>query len=185
VTMDAVTMEPVDVIKMQEFTRHWVDAQPAVAAFINAVVRDFHDAQDILQRTAVTLVQKSADYDPGQPFIAWALGIARIELLRYRRESQRDRLQLDESALDAVAGAAERMADDSAEMRQALDSCYEKLAGKPRETFRLYYFEALKRTRIAELLGISTNAVFVALHRARTSLRRCMERKLGIEGGLL
>lgn len=177
-------MNPSDVKKMQELARLWVDAQPTVAAFISAAIPNFHDAQDVLQRTAVALVQKAEDFDPDRPFIGWVVGIAKIEVMRQRRENQRDRLQLDESALDAVAGAAARVSAESAEMRQTLEQCFEKLSGKPRETFKLYYFDSLKRSRIAELLGMSTNAVFVALHRARTDLRRCMERKLGLEGGL-
>lgn len=177
-------MQPSDVRIMQELARHWVDAQPTVAAFINAAIPDFHDAQDVLQRTAVALVKKADDFDPDQPFIAWAVGIAKIEVLRFRREAYRDRLQMDEAALNAVAGAAARISTDAAEMRQTLEKCFEKLTGKPRETFKLYYFEAQEKSKIAEQLGVSSNSVFVALHRARTALRRCMERQLGLEGGL-
>jgi len=177
-------MKSSDVRKMQQLARHWVDAQPTVAAFVNAAIPDFHDAQDVLQRTAVALVQKCDDFDPDLPFIAWAVGIAKIEVLRFRREVYRDRLQLDEAALNAVAGAAARISTDAVEMSQTLEKCFEKLTGKPRETFKLYYFDALKKSQIAEMLGVSSNSVFVALHRARTALRRCMERQLGLEGGL-
>ena len=40
------------------FTKLWTEAQPAVADYVQAVVRDSHAAKDIVQNTAIVLLRK-------------------------------------------------------------------------------------------------------------------------------
>ena len=48
----------------EQFTRRWTEAQPIVAGYINAVVPDFQEAEDLLQDVAVILLRKFTEYDP-------------------------------------------------------------------------------------------------------------------------
>ncbi len=43
----------------EQFTRRWTEAQPIVAGYINAVVPDFQEAEDLLQDVAVILLRQS------------------------------------------------------------------------------------------------------------------------------
>ncbi len=75
----------------EQLTVEWTKAQPVVAAYISSLVPDFHDAEDILHQVAVTLVQKFDQYDRQRPFVAWAIGIAKYEVLKHRRKIATDK----------------------------------------------------------------------------------------------
>ncbi|MEM0968112.1 MAG: sigma factor-like helix-turn-helix DNA-binding protein, partial [Verrucomicrobiota bacterium] len=59
--------------------------------------------------------------------------------------------------------------------KRALRDCIAKLAAKPRTMIELQYRENLKPAAIARQLGWDTNAVYVALSRARADLRHCVK----------
>jgi RNA polymerase sigma-70 factor (ECF subfamily) len=171
-------------MQMQQFTVRWTQSQSAVAAFIATLVPRHHDAEDILQRTAATLVAMRDNYDPARPFVSWAIGVARMEVLRFRQETRRDRAVFDTETVEAIAQAMERAQPDLSDMKSALDKCIAKLKGRAREVFELHYVKNLRPAEIAKQLGRNTNAIFLALHRSRLALRECMERSLG-KGGVL
>jgi DNA-directed RNA polymerase specialized sigma24 family protein len=52
------------------------------------------------------------------------------------------------------------------------------LHGRIGEIVRLRYAEELKPGQIAEILGLSSVSVRVALNRARDTLRKCVERQI-------
>ena len=58
---------------------------------------------------------------------------------------------------------------------KALAGCVAKLAEAARRAVVLRYSENLGPTEIAQRMGWSVNALNVALSRARTALRRCVE----------
>ena len=80
-------------------------AQPTVAAFIGGLIVGHHDSEDVLQRAAA--VRCYEKYDPARPFVAWAIGLARIEVMRFRQERGRDRLTFDDKAVGRVASLFE------------------------------------------------------------------------------
>jgi len=71
--------------------------------------------------------------------------------------------------------------DDLLERKQAravVRRCIERLPATHREVLMLRDIEDLDTDEVSELLGISTNAVKVRLHRARQALRTLIEREL-------
>ncbi|MFM7867436.1 MAG: sigma factor [Planctomycetaceae bacterium] len=60
--------------------RQWTLAQPVVSAFITSIVRDFTDRDDVLQNTAVAVLESCSRYDSDRPFLAWALGVAQNQI---------------------------------------------------------------------------------------------------------
>ena len=62
--------------RLREVTRRWTLAVPAVSAFVTSLVGDFQDRDDVLQDTAVAIMESFDQYDPDRPFLAWALGVA-------------------------------------------------------------------------------------------------------------
>lgn len=88
-----------------EATRLWTLAVPAVSAFVAALVRDFQDRNDVLQETAVAVLEAFPRYDSTQPFTAWAIGIARNQVRLHWRRKGRERLAFDTAAVDALAAA--------------------------------------------------------------------------------
>ena len=161
------------------FAARWVVAQPVVAAFIRSVVWNHHDAEDLLQRTATAAINLHDRYDPKRAFDGWVIGLAKIEVLRYRQERSRDRLDFSDGVIDTIAAAYESDPYEFADMKRVLIDCISKLGGRPRQALELVMGERLSASAAADRLNTSTKAVVMALHRGRGLLRACMKRQLG------
>ena len=168
---------PEDSIK--RLTIEWTKAQPAVGRFIRSFVRNQADADDILQEVALTIVDRFEKYDPSRPFVGWALGVARnVIKTHFRKQGKRPQSSADAEAIDRVADVFESVDPTVAELKEALADCLNALPGKNRHLLALHYDEELKPAAIAGRLGKSANHIAVMLHRLRTTLRHCIERKV-------
>ncbi|MFM9145237.1 MAG: sigma-70 family RNA polymerase sigma factor, partial [Phycisphaerales bacterium] len=83
----------------------WRRAQPAVSAFVHALVHDRAERDDVLQDVAVAVLESHHRYDPSRPFLAWALTIARNEVVDSLRRRRRRPALLGTDAADALAEA--------------------------------------------------------------------------------
>ena len=95
--------------RIREVTRLWTLAVPAVSAFVASLVRDFPDCDDVLQDTAVAVIESFDRYDPERSFVGWALGIARNQVGLYLRRRGRDRHTFDSPAVEQLAAAFETL----------------------------------------------------------------------------
>lgn len=159
----------------EELTVLWTNAQAVVAAYIRTLVPNLNESEELLQRTAVTLVRKFHEYDRCRPFPAWAVGIAKYEVLAYWRERSTDRHVFDAALLDQITESYRRLAHDRLPVRELLSRCIESLAGRAREAIRLRYASQLTTLQLAEALNMSHGAARMLLTRARTLLRQCVE----------
>ncbi len=157
----------------------WTKAQPSVSSYINALVPDFHAAEDILQSVAVIVVRKFDEFDDTRPFLAWALGIARHEVLHYRRSKAREKVMFNDELTQLLASGFVENEERSKEIRRAMDRCLGKLSDRPREVFRLRYGEDRSVDGIAQVLRTTPGSISVTLHRCREALRKCLSKQLG------
>lgn len=169
---------------MEESTRHatrlWTSAQPVVAAFVAAAVRNRHDREDVLQETAVAVMNSFESYDASRPFRAWAIGIARNQIGLYLRKFGRDRLVFGEETMMALQTVFTE--SEPPEELDHLPECMDLLEGRARQMCELRYQDGLKPAAIGERLGMTANTVAKALQRIREQLRDCIEGKLMKEG---
>jgi len=166
----------------ERFMKSWTKAQPVVAAYLNSVIPDSHAADDLLQETAVVLFRKIDEYEPSRPFVAWALGVARNEVLAARRAHARGRLAYHSDVMEMVADAYEEMAPELDERLGALRGCLQKVRGRERELVRLRYEESLKPGQIARRLSMVASTVRGMLTRIRDALAHCVDRELVADG---
>jgi RNA polymerase sigma-70 factor (ECF subfamily) len=167
----------------ERFTRDWTRVQPVVASYINSLIPDFHAAEDLLQDVAVILLRKYGEYDPSRPFVAWAIGVARLEVLSARRDLARCPLARVPGLAEAVAAAHAEMADELDARAAALRECVARIEGRPREVLRLRYELALPPREITSRVSMTAGAVRVLLSRLRASLQDCIDRRLVAAGG--
>ena len=167
----------------EQFTRRWTEAQPIVAGYINAVVADFQEAEDLLQNVAVILLRKFPEYDAQRPFVAWAIGIAKREVLMARRHHARNFLCYQADLLERISEAYQELAPEFEDRSRALRDCLRSVKGRAGELLRLRYEESLKPNSIAARVSMAVVAVRVMLSRTRATLRECIERKLKLQKG--
>ncbi len=167
----------------ETFTRLWTAAQPTVSHYLLSLVRDSTTVKDLLQSTALVLLRKFDDYDRAQPFLPWAMGVAKFELLGHRRDEARSRVMFDSDLLDAYTEKWSELAPQHSDESAALQTCLAKLPKRLSKVIRLRYFEGHHSGEIAEALGLTAGNVRVTLQRSREQLRQCVERELRLEGG--
>jgi len=166
----------------RELAGYWVRSQSVISAYITANVFDRHHAEDILQDVASVVAENFASFDRSQSFVAWALGIARNRILKYYRTRAQERKVLSEDALVRLGQALEEHQDENEDRREALRHCLEQISGRRREVLELRYRDNVKVMDIGQQFGMSASAVSVMLHRVRTLLHECIERRLGKVG---
>ena len=169
--------------KHERLTVQWAQSQPLIAAFVSSLVPDFHDADDILQNVAVVTVRKYEQFDPERSFVAWAIGIAKNEILKHQSKQGKRHLLLDIDAVDAVtqeyAKEHSSIHDTRIDLKNAVSKCMSRLKGKWQQVMEMHYLREQSPARIAQQLGMTRNNVFVTLHRIRIALRDCVNRRLG------
>jgi len=164
-------------ISGEKFNLYWTRAMPEVSAFLNAMVPDFHQAQDLVQEVAVVLYEKFDAYDESRSFTAWAIGIAKNKVLESRRRQVSRPLIYNTEVMERVAGKCLELSPRLQERMYALDNCTKKIAmiGRMRKVFILRYQSGLPPRMIAGRTGINVSNVRSMLCRIRDELRKCIE----------
>ena len=164
--------------RRQEFMAQFVRVERPVRALLVAATGDMNLVDDLMQNVAVALWKKWPEYNPERPFRMWALGVARIEILRWQRSAARNRIVLDIQLLDQLVEAADRAAEEADQRLLLLAECLKDVRGDAREVLNLKYTGGLRSHQIAEQLGKGIGAVEMILTRSRRALRTCIKRKL-------
>ena len=165
----------------QAFTL-WTQAQPAVSAFVYALVGDARTRDEVLQDVAVAILESFDRYDASRPFLPWALVIARNEVANMRRVRGRSPAPLSEAAENSLAAAVADVGDGERFRLALLDDCLARVAGRPREVCDMRYRGGASVEQIAASLGMQPNTVAKTLQRVREQLRECIEWRLEHRG---
>lgn len=162
----------------ENLTILWMQAQPVVEAYLYSMIRDRSRAEDVLQQVALTLTEKFDQFDPEQSFTGWALGIARNKTLQYFEATRADRHRFGDDLVVQMAETHERLAGEGSAHAAALDDCMAKLPEQSLALLKRRYIQNVKPGKIADMIGVSANSVRISLHRIRTALRQCIERRV-------
>ncbi len=167
-----------------EFTALWTAAQPKVAAFVRMLVHVPQDSEEILQRVAVALVHKFQQFDRQKSFVAWAIGMARFEILYFRRQRAHDKHLFSDDIVQSLADRSEEYSNDWEHFREALKRCLTDLEQRSKQALVLRYSENMRSEAIAKELEMSSVAVRVLLCRVRKSLHECIQRRVANPGAI-
>ena len=154
----------------------FVRNENAIRAFIRALQPSLSDADDVLQETFLTVSRKASSFEIGTNFTAWACGIARLKVLENFRQTKRANV-LSEKAIIALTEDVPSP-ESFKEREQALEKCIAKLPSKLRDLLWRRYSRRQSSDEMAEALGMTSNAVRVALSKSRVGLRDCINLQL-------
>lgn len=169
--------------KREEFTHHWLQAEPSVSAYVFASVSGFHDAEDVIQRIAQELARRFDEYDSSKPFVGWAIWIAKSRVIDFYRAQSRTRVVISNELLDQLAQTVAKQSEGRSSRREALETCLNDLPPKSRRILDLRYVEDLSAAEAAKEVGSTEGSMRVLLSRVRTVLADCIERRLAMENG--
>ena len=161
-----------------DFGRLFVQHQSRIYGFIRSLVVHRADAEDLLQETASVLWRKFDEFLPGSNFSAWALRVARFQVMYFRQRQKRDVLQFSDKFVDAVGADTIAESDRLGDLQELLDLCMDKLPPADHELFDLRYHSDLSAKNIAEQLGRPLSTVYNAIIRIRRTLAECVEQAM-------
>lgn len=160
-----------------DFLKRFLSEEPLLRAFLLSATGQLHASEDLLQTVATVIWEKWDRFDQGQPFRPWALGIARLEVLRWRQKLARSRETLGDEAVARLAELAEEHAEEIDRRRHYLQECLNELDDRQRSVLEMKYGDAMAIAAIAERVGKSVAAVEMILVRVRSALRDCIQKK--------
>jgi RNA polymerase sigma-70 factor (ECF subfamily) len=171
--------------RQQHLTSEFVAGRHALYGFIYGLVRNTHDAEDILQEVWVRFFSALEKGVEIQNQATWCRGTARNLILHYWRDRKADKVVVDTELVDLVALAfteQEGRHDYWLARQQALKECMALLPVRSKHLLRLKYEEGLSAQAVAKRLVQSADAVLKALSRVRQALRECAAEKLKVQG---
>ncbi len=174
-----------DPTRTGEFAERLRQHQSQLFGYIHSLVRDLNDADDLFQQTTIILWKKFDEYDRGRSFLAWACGVARLEIANFLRARGRHRLYFcDELNLLLIEAHEEFTPVELEDRRAALVKCVEKLRERDRQLLKECYADAAAVTEVARRHGRSSQSVHNSLRRIRRALFECIRRTLTQEARL-
>ncbi len=136
-----------------------------VCGFVNSIVRDSHEAEDITQNVFAKLPKAIGRYEQREvPFGAWILRVARnaaLDHLRARRQIPFEQVRTSDEGHDQVGF----------ERSQSLREALSRLPADQREVLVLRHIAGLSPGEIAERLGKSEGSIHGLHHRGRSALQ--------------
>ncbi len=130
------------------------------------------EADDICQEVFLTLASTAPRYREEGRLRSWICGITVRKVRGWRRKTW-VRRALHREHGDATAGVSLYRGPSPVEQAAAREQVHQALAILPasqREVLVLHLIEGLSGAEVAHALGVSENAVWIRLHRARKAL---------------
>jgi RNA polymerase sigma-70 factor (ECF subfamily) len=165
--------------------------QRRVYRFGLKMCRDEEDAKDVLQETLLAVARTVKDFRGASSVSTWLYTIARSFCIKKRRRSKF--APEHEESLDArEPGTEARQVQDEArppdealagrQIEAALEQAIGALDPMYREVLVLRDVEGLTAPEVAEVMGLTVEAVKSRLHRARVAVRAAVAPILGVPG---
>lgn len=185
---------PPDQQPPQTDPEHWLsDHGDAMFRYALLHVGDETAAEDLVQDALLAAMKAREDFAGRSTVRTWLIGILRHKILDYHRGKARDDLktefrvsaeyvaeQFGEKGLWAATPARWRRRPDDAisdqEFWEVYIRCLRALTPRMMWAFSAREIHGTSTEEICKMLAVSATNVWTLLHRARTRLRRCLER---------
>ena len=144
---------------------------PELLSVARHLTGDEIEAEDALQATFQTALEKAGSWDPGRRLVPWLVGILNLHAKKARERAERtpDPWRLREQMVSDPAETASQK-----ELAALVDAKVDELPETYSNAVRSYLREDKAPREIAAMLGITTNAASVRLHRGLALLRRAL-----------
>ena len=144
------------------------ETSTAVYAYALSILKDPHDAEDILQECYLSIHASAPSYTSAGKPMAWIMTIAKNLCLMRLRQRQR--------AVDLSLDDWSRYLEDNRQMdpdeRIVLAQCMSRLSEQERQIVTLHAVAGFKHREIAQFLHIPLPTVLSKYHRSIQKLKR-------------
>jgi RNA polymerase sigma-70 factor (ECF subfamily) len=162
----------------ERFVRLFTACERRIRAFVRRLVPTQPDADDVMQEIAMVLWRKFDSFRADGDFLAWAIGIAKFEVLAWRRDKARDREWLSGALIEILADQS--IVDESrlGRQRESLAGCLGRLSAVHRELLLAAYRPGARIQDVALQSGRSVGGFYQWLHRMKKMLLDCVRAEM-------
>lgn len=155
--------------------------EKSVHAFVWDKIGDFHYAEEITQDAFLSAYENLSTLREPSRFLSWVYAIANNLCLKWidKQKSEAHLQSLEDTPMEEIAEAtytdyvSEQRETETTEHRtEIVKKFLEKLSESERTVMVLRYLGEMTTQEISEVLGVSTEAIRVRLHRAKKRLRK-------------
>lgn len=168
--------------------------RPYLLRFALMQLRDSTLAEDAVQETLLAAIEGRERFSGRSSLRTWLTGILKHKIIDHLRRSRREtplQSQDDErseaDAIDALFVGDGHWRDapanwgnpdtalENSRFREALAQCLQQLPARTAQVFTMREVMDMDTDEICKEIGISTTNCWVMLHRARLTLRECLD----------
>lgn len=181
--------------KIDDLSSDLTAMRPRLLRHARVLVRDVAIAEDLVQETLLAVFERRAQHRGAASLQTWATAILKNKVADWYRSPDRVRLTSIESedagnaddALDQLFNAQGEHAApvqawqqpetqmETHQLKNVLDQCVERLSGLQGTAFMMREWLGFETHEVAQRLDISAENCRTLLHRARLSLRGCLQ----------
>ncbi|MFA6627522.1 MAG: RNA polymerase sigma factor [Bacilli bacterium] len=152
------------------FASLYDETKQAVYAMIISIVRDSSMAEDLMQETYMSVIEKIHQYVRGRNFLSWILVIARNKAIDYYRVHKKT-LLLDQEDLDYIGNTTPARGEDQLLVADML----QQLSQVERGIFLLHTLSNLSFRHIATVMEMPLGTVLWHYSRATKRIKAYRE----------
>lgn len=147
-----------------------------------SLTRDLPEAEDLLQATFVTAIERARHWDREQRLVPWLCGI----LVRHAHARRRERLrQVDVERLERPPERSPIAWVSDAEFARELERALESLESADRELLTAYLRDGKEPIELARERGLAPGTARMRVHRGLERLRKALPAGFALGAGAL
>ena len=150
--------------------------EASIHGYVRRLVYKREDAMDVMQKIAIVLWKKFDQLQSDNDFRKWSFGVARFEVLAWRRDlaRERERLVLSTETIELMAEELDRKAEQlDLEKEAILQHCLGKLKIDQRSALQDMYDDESNTPALAQKFGKSITGFYQWIYRIRQRLTEC------------
>lgn len=164
----------------QTFVQLVVTHQAALRAFVLSLMAGSPDVDDVIQETNAEIWQKRGDFKIGTNFKSWMFSVAKFKVMStWRDRARRKEWAMPDETLTKLVEMVDAGALGSTHLKlDALRFCLQRLNPGDKGLVLRRYLDEMSLGNLAKDVGRTKESLKVSLHRIRTLLKTCINRRL-------
>jgi RNA polymerase sigma-70 factor (ECF subfamily) len=164
-----------------EYIRLLMNNQVRISTYIQSLVQNFQDAEDIFQETATIAWEKFEEYQTGTNFTSWAITIARYRIQYYWHKNKKSIVHYSDTAVKSIEDYISKDTQKTSTDQAHLDTCMQQLSEQDLRLIRMRYSRKITTKAMADELGRSIHGLYSTLSRIHVVLAECVQRHKLVE----
>lgn len=152
--------------------------QHMVFTLVYSMLRNKEEADEVAQDAFVKAYLSLKQFRGDSKFSSWLYRIAYRTCLDYIRKNAKHKMDcIDDKSAKYMSDNAAESYNELEQKEQTVRDCIEKLPAEESAFVKMFYFDKMSLSEIADIVGISENNAKVKLFRIRNKLKTMLEEK--------